>query len=634
MISGLNLYGIEQHVDQQHIQIEHATFELNPLALLGGEIQLQDLNMGGVTYTSAATKEISVKETIQLLSDIPIPLALEIQEANLKGIVFRRGDAQREVDQVRLAGRVDQNGLRLKRFEAEGGGIRVNLQGHAAMFDQPNPFQANFSWNILFSNGLTARGECDLRSNFDDIKFTLKLREPFLLETKGELELKPVSAESDGLDAQGKTTESLTAEVAYRGGNVQRHTLNKPDFYRLNFQGDVSGQNLPPTRVTVSGQGNLERFRIDKLEANTLGGIVEVNGHLAWQSEPEWRLKVNAAHIDPGLFWSEWPGKLDFKAELQGGINAGTPKFLFNQISVAGRLMEQPFQAAGDVTVQGEELKLEDLRISLGNNSLNVDGTAAAHLDLSFNFDVPSPAGLWPGFRGLFLGQGGLKGTRSNPIGTIALKGNNISYGLYTVENLNVGTTIDAVNTEHSSGVIKLHKLVAGNQVLESLSLNWSGDFKAHRARAEIVTASAQVNIEFAGSCRQDTWKLAVDTASFDTKEYGSWRLLNPVDLLVSHAEVKPFEACWEQNGSNRCILASMNGESGWRVEGDVDAPPLNPMVDLLRELFKEENLGWEKVPSSSPQSPPAGGGENSGRVGGGERLSDNVILRRQLKNL
>jgi hypothetical protein len=230
-----------------------------------------------------------------------------------------------------------------------------------------------------------------------------------------------------------------------------------------------------------------------------------------------------------------------------------------------------------------------------------VDGTAGAHLDLSFNFDIPSPDGLWPGFRGLFLGQGSLKGTRSNPVGNIALKGNNISYGLYTVKTFNMGTTIDGDSTEHSSGVIKLHELVAGNQVLESLSLNWSGDFKSHGVRAEIVTASAQVNLEFAGSCQQDTWKLAVDTASFATQGYGRWHLLDPVDLLVSHLEVKPFEACWSRNVSNRCVLASWNGGSGWQAEGDVNAPPLKPMVDLLKELFKEENLGWEKIPSPSP---------------------------------
>jgi translocation and assembly module TamB len=231
----------------------------------------------------------------------------------------------------------------------------------------------------------------------------------------------------------------------------------------------------------------------------------------------------------------------------------------------------------------------------LGKNLLNVDGTAAERLDLNFDFEIPSPAGLWPGFRGLFQGRGSLKGTRSNPAGTISLEGYNIHYGLYTVENLTTHIRIDEGNTEGSSGRIKLHKLGASSQAFDGLSLNWSGDFESHRARVEIVTASARANIEFAGSFRQDTWRLEVDTASLHTKEYGSWHLLNPVDLLVSHMELKPFEACWTQNGSNRCILASRNSASGWKAEGDVNAPPLKPMVDLLKDFFKEENLGWEK---------------------------------------
>jgi hypothetical protein len=195
----------------------------------------------------------------------------------------------------------------------------------------------------------------------------------------------------------------------------------------------------------------------------------------------------------------------------------------------------------------------------------------------------------------LFQGQGSLKGTRSNPVGTIALEGNNVGYGLYTAEKLNTHLTIDAGNTERSRGQFKLHKLGVSNQVFDRLSLNWSGDFKSHRARVKIVTASARVSIEFAGSCSQDTYNLAVDTASFDAREYGSWRLLNPMDLLVSDMEVKPFKACWVQNGSSFCVRGFRNAESGWKVEGDVNAPPLKHMVNLLKEFTRVENLGWEK---------------------------------------
>ena len=594
VLTGLSLYGIEYLVDQQHTRIEHVELSWQPIALLKQTIHFKTLYIDGITYARPSTKMSSVKNTPHIPLDISFPLAVAVEDAKLERLMFRWGNTQYNLNLVHLAGKLDRNGLRLQQLEARGERVNVNLKGHAELH-QPYRFQAKLDWSARTQGGVRAQGAGDINGDINTIEFIHKLREPFYLETKGELDIKPVSPQADLSGKRRKAHEFSIAEAAYHSGGAQSHLQSKSDLYQLIFRGDFNGQNLPPTQVKVSGLGNLMSFQVEKLEANILGGVVEIKGHIVWNSEPKWEFTVNATDIDPSVHWPDWPGRLTANANLRGNFEAGIPTVLARQFTMVGYLLEEPFRAAGNLTTQDKKLIFENLKIRFGKNQLNLDGTIATDLDLSFDFHVPEPGSLWPGFRGLFLGQGSLKGTRSSPLGTIALEGNNINYGLYIVENLNADLTIDAVNTERSSGLIKLNELAVGNQVFDSISLAWGGDFKSHRARAEIVTASARAEVEFEGSCSADIWKLEVDAASFDMKDHGSWSLLNPLDLLVSHTEVEPFTACWAKNGSSVCLRGYWNGESGWKAEGDVDAPPLKLMVNLLKDLFKEENLGWGK---------------------------------------
>jgi hypothetical protein len=180
----------------------------------------------------------------------------------------------------------------------------------------------------------------------------------------------------------------------------------------------------------------------------------------------------------------------------------------------------------------------------------------------------------------------------------MALEGSNIRYGNYALGHLDAYFFVNSNDTTSSSGRVKLQNLLAGKERFSSLSFKWVGDFEDHRVEANLMAPSARADFEFEGGCYQDIWKLKVTTASFNVDQYGKWRLKDPMNLLVSSTEIEPFEACWGHEQSNTCLQGSWNDSSGWQTKGDIDSPPLGYMTDLLRELFKEEHLGWGKNPN------------------------------------
>ncbi|MCK4899757.1 MAG: hypothetical protein KAS38_13315 [Anaerolineales bacterium] len=220
VFSGLNLYGVEYRIYNQHTQIQHVELSLQPIALLGGTVHFLSLHIQGLTYTAPEVKDIFTKDTIQVLPDISFPLAVVVDEARLDHLDFRLGNNRHTLDYVHMAGRVDRNGLQLKKLEAQGEGLHVNIQGRTSLH-QPYPFQVNLNWSAQLPNGVQARGECDINGDADAVKFIHKLNAPFTIETLGEVKANSKLTEFNLTGSQPKVNWPLTGEAGCQGENRQ-----------------------------------------------------------------------------------------------------------------------------------------------------------------------------------------------------------------------------------------------------------------------------------------------------------------------------------------------------------------------------------------------------------------------------
>jgi hypothetical protein len=171
-----------------------------------------------------------------------------------------------------------------------------------------------------------------------------------------------------------------------------------------------------------------------------------------------------------------------------------------------------------------------------------------------------------------------------------------MSYGDYILQNFKADLFLDSKNTRQSHGRFKLHNLRVAEKAFSDLSFIWAGDFKKYRLHIDFVYNSIHGELKFDGRCHQDSCKLKANSASFDLKKHERWDLIDPVNLLLSYGEIKPFKACWAHKKSNVCMQGSWNDQAGWKLEGVENHTPLREIFDMLNEFFKEEHLGWEKT--------------------------------------
>ena len=86
---------------------------------------------------------------------------------------------------------------------------------------------------------------------------------------------------------------------------------------------DSALRAYPAALVNLSGNGTAEQVTVESLTIETLGGLIEGRGDLAWAPDLAWTLKLDADDLDPGRYDETLAGRLAFTADSSGGLAQG-----------------------------------------------------------------------------------------------------------------------------------------------------------------------------------------------------------------------------------------------------------------------------------------------------------------------
>ena len=92
------------------------------------------------------------------------------------------------------------------------------------------------------------------------------------------------------------------------------------DDYQVDARLSLAGVDIPPGDWTLSARGNTSALNDLRLDGEVLEGQIGATGAVIFSPTPEWNLKTTANGINPGVQWSEHPGKVSFTATTSGSM--------------------------------------------------------------------------------------------------------------------------------------------------------------------------------------------------------------------------------------------------------------------------------------------------------------------------
>ena len=176
------------------------------------------------------------------------------------------------------------------------------------------------------------------------------------------------------------------------------------DGFRYSLNLNTALNAYPDALVNLTGTGTTRDTEIRELSIETLGGLIEGNGELAWAPEATWRFALDARDIDPGIQYPELAGRVGLTAETAGGLEQG---FDFKLKGNATLAEYPPTQIDLAGTGTATSASLESLAINVIDGRINGGGDLTWSPDLRWNaaltladLDPGQVLADWPGTLG------------------------------------------------------------------------------------------------------------------------------------------------------------------------------------------------------------------------------------------
>ncbi len=575
--------GLVARGDLAHMEVAVAGYAPKPLHVSF----ILDGRSDPVWNMSARSEQMDIGQLVpaQFLAEAPAPLALDFTargrggQARLQGRV-RQGENELVLAPSNVA--IDKQVLTVAPLVAEAFGGSVRLQGTADFSDAQNP---GFRFAVV-ANQLTYTPEPD-PSSPDSTPVPLHLKEARL----------GVAGNLKNWAAVGK------AEVAREAQDA-------------NLDFDV--------------RGNDQQAHIERLQASTPGGSLELKGSAAWAPTLAWDVDASLSKFDPGYFAPGWEGNLSGSLASKGkqlpavaGSNDMRFEATLDVPQINGMLRGRRVDARAKLALQGTQGE-GNVRLVMGDSQIEAKGKVGDRLDVDARLEPLHLSDLLPGGTGSLAGTLQLHGTPSQPDITADLRGNGLQWDDWKAQQISINGRLP---WQGNNGALAIHgSAIEVGMLLDQVNINARGSVQNLQLDAD--TRNELGAVALSGSVRQQgqAWRGELASLRIAPVKGAPWQLRQAATFSAQGSNFTLSDACLgSETGGALCIAANWPRE-GLQLRGDalplaLVQPWLPPNEGRRMYLRGELTLDGNIRPRGNAWE----GGFKVASAEGGIRLGDNA---------
>ncbi len=221
------------------------------------------------------------------------------------------------------------------------------------------------------------------------------------------VELNGAANESEGIDwvLDAKQLSQLHPELS---GNLNGKGNAKGLLDGSRFQVSIDALDGRLRGQAVKAQGMLgkqgENWFADNFELAFGNNKAVLNGDLSTSKGISWSIdSKDLAQIQPDL-----KGYLNGQGTVSGSLDSRHVKITLSTLE--GRLQDYPLRASGTILLQDQIPEAQQLRVSVGDNTVLLDGRADEQQGINWRLDANNLAQLAPQLSGRLAGRGNVQG--------------------------------------------------------------------------------------------------------------------------------------------------------------------------------------------------------------------------------
>jgi translocation and assembly module TamB len=361
--------------------------------------------------------------------------------------------------------------------------------------------------------------------------------------------------------------DSLTLDGPERRLDVTGHgalDFGQERFsYRFDLSGAVQLGALPPMEGSLAGEGDTAGVELDHIRAETLAGVVDGAGHLAWGAERRTDFQATARGIDLSYYRPDFASRLS--ADISLADAPGEPGLEIAVSRLEGTLRDQPVSGRGRMHLQAGRYRLSELDLAVGSATLTGRGDWGTQVDLDALLEAPSLGELLPSASGGLRARISASGPASAPLVTASATTRDLRLERLEVREATLEADLDLSWKRQSSLSAVGQGITQGGRHWTDARLELAGVLQDHRLAIEAATETLRIGADARGGLADRTWTGEVGEFAVSDATNTLLALRSPVAVSLGTASVRIGEACLEGSVGRICAAGEWGSGNDWK---------------------------------------------------------------------
>ena len=604
LLGPLRIEGLKLEVPGAQVELDHASLNWSPLALLRSQARVAELDAGTLVIRLRERDDVPRDSTPPRVPHIPLAVIIErahvarleihfpaqdapdpaapppdpqvVEQALVEGFewigphfsVARLGGRHALVGSIEAKARarlasstVNVEELSVIERDARQSATPLRIQAHGKIqLDDTSSTLAlswtHLRWPLLGDPQVTSReGHLDLEGTLRDLRArgSIGLGERGTVQGEGRYAAEQIQADVKWTDLQWPL-EGAPPRV--RSGTGTLKIEGTPAAYRYVLDARLAAEGKEGL-ARANGSGGLDHVVLDALQLRVARATVDGHARITWSPQVIADADLRVRDLDPGLIAPQWPGRINGRVRARTQVDEGQPPHVeFDAKFADSRLRDWPLALDAKGTAIGSSVRLDAFRATSGQTRLEGHGQVTPPFDAQARLDSPDLAALWPGLKGRAGLDLRLRGSLELPHVVARGQIEQFEYDdTISVERVDVDGDVDL------AGAWRLDldvRDVKGPVEVKQARARVDGRASAHSVSLEIHAKPADVAWEFQGAYDpvRHAWNGVLASGHLQPTGLLRWTLEEPAALRADATRVQLEPGCWRAGDSRVCAQA------------------------------------------------------------------------------
>jgi len=396
---------------------------------------------------------------------------------------------------------------------------------------------------------------------------------PAKVHAKGTIAFQGESPQID-VEARWQNLQWPLHDAAVVHSATGEGTLRGAMPYDFTTTAQVDGPDLPHAQGSASGVLSKEQLTVSQYDVKVFDGAVSGSAQLQFAQPRAWKLTTRADDINPVELNSEFPGRIDARAEAAGKGFDKRASFRLALTNLRGTLRNESVLARGNMQREGKTWQVSGAHLNFGGARITFDGKMRDTIEANWSINAPALDRLLPGAAGSIQSTGTASGALMTPHVVAQVHGENLRYEGWLAQKLDIDADVDAAGGNPSRLSVQARAIGHGSPLIDQLKVTGTGVATDHRIALDVSGFAPQPTMgpphalmEIAGRYDKEVWNATITTTELSTGAPNQQlKTPEPARALASRDRAQLDNFCLVIGAGRMCAEGRWQRDGAWQA--------------------------------------------------------------------